>query len=257
MSMEITLPTGLRGNIREIGVVEENILSDPKLARSGKNLHKVLENCWLETLDDGIYNFGDKNIDIPQLLQGDSMVYLIKLRIETYGPEFYFDVNCPHCGEKISWDLDLNDFLEIQTKQLPAESLRIINEESGIFSTILPRCGKKVTFHLMTLRDEMRFPQIRRQYSDKLSSTLLDLSINSVEGIENQKAFFGLQPYPPNFEGEKIICSSSDASWIREEMEEVNCGLITEFDVACSQHGEVPVELPFRDNFFLPKRRRR
>ncbi len=94
MSMEITLPTGLRGNIRELGVMEENLLSDPKLARTGKNLHKVLENCWLETLDSGIYNFEDKNIDILQLLQGDSMVYLIKLRIETYGPEFYFDVNC-------------------------------------------------------------------------------------------------------------------------------------------------------------------
>ncbi len=257
MSVEITLPTGLSGSIRELGVIEENLLSDPKLARTGKNLHKVLENCWLETLDPGIYNFGDKPFDVLQLLQGDSMVYLIKLRIETYGPEFVFDVNCPHCGQKIPWELDLNEFLEVQTKELPEESARIIKEENGMFETVLPRSEKKVTFRLMNLRDEMRFPHLRRQSSDKLSSTLLDLSINAIDGVENKKAFLGLLPYPKNHEGEKLVCSSSDAQWIREEMEEVNCGLMTQFDVECMQHGEVPVELPFRDNFFLPKRHRR
>jgi len=257
MPMEITLPTGLRGNIRELGVIEENILSDPRLARSGKNLHKVLENCWLETLEPSIYNFNEGKFDARLLLQGDALVYLVKLRIETYGPEFLFDVNCPECGAKIAWELDLNEFLEVKTKELPAESRRIIEEEGGIFEMTLPKSGHKVKFKLMTLYDELRFPQIRRESHDVMSSKLLDLSIVAIDGVEHRRAFLGLEGYPRGYEGEPKVMSSMDATAIREEMEEVNGGLITTFEVECVTHGEVTVDLPFRDNFLLPKKRRR
>jgi hypothetical protein len=90
-----------------------------------------------------------------------------------------------------------------------------------------------------------------------MSSSLLDLAIFEIEGVEHKRAFLGLEGYPRGYDGDTSVMSSADASFLRDEMEEVNGGLITTFDVECVTHGEVAVDLPFRDNFLLPKRRRR
>ena len=258
MPTEITLPSGLCGSIKELGIREENILTDPKQARSGKNLHRVLESCWEETLDPGIYNFGEKGFIIQNLLQGDGMALLIYLRIVSYGPEFFFDVNCPVCGQRIPWELDLNDFMEQKVKPLSEESKKIIRENNGLFECVLPTCKRKVVFRLMTLREEMRFPEIRRESFDQLSSTLLNMVVQSVEGIDRQRAFFGMESYPlKDYDGPTDVLTSRDASFLRDEMEEVGCGVFTTIDVECLDHGEVRVDLPFRENFLLPKRRKR
>jgi len=256
MPTEIALPSGLRGTIRELGVREENILSDPKLARNGKNLHRVLENCWEETLDPGIYKFEDDKIDPGALLQGDALVYLVNLRIATYGEEFIFDINCPACGVKIPWELNLREYLEMNIKPLPEESKSIL-KAGGLFEFVLPKCGRKVKFGLVTLNDELRFPQVRRQSPDRLSSILLDLSVKEIEGIEFKRAFLGSEPWSKREGVVPEYMLSSDANDLRNEMEEVNGGLITQFEVECVTHGEVSVELPFQNNFFLPKKLKR
>jgi hypothetical protein len=252
--MEVVLPSTMSGVIRELGVQEENLLADPKLARSGKNLHAIFKNCWVETRNAGPYKFGESGFDPELLLQGDGMALFTLLRIETYGPAYAFDVNCAYCGTRIPWEIDLAEFLKENTKTLPAASIEILKKD-GIFSTVLPKCKRKTNYRLLTMKDELRFPTVRRESADKLSSTILDFSVLDFDGVKSKRAFLGLEPYP---KGEpKEYLSSADATWLRQEMDENNCGLVTRIHVECGRCGEVPVDLPFREDFLAPKRSRK
>jgi hypothetical protein len=251
---EALLPSGLAGTIREITVEEENLLANPKLARTGRNLQRVFEECWTHTTDAGPYEFPDGRLVADQLLQGDSLVLLVLLRIESYGPEYSFDVNCPHCGQRIPWEVDLVEFLRDQTRPMPEESRIILREKGGIFDAVFPRCGKAYKFRLLRGLDERKFPRIRRHNREQLSATLIDISLHEVEGVRFKRAFLGLEPYPKDTpEEDRVIMSSGDANYFRRHSDEVNCGLETTFEVECPDHGEVRVELPFREDFLLPK----
>lgn len=252
MSLAI-LPTGLSGEIREIDIGDENVLADPRHVRSGQNVHKLFRNCWLSTDDHGIYQFENGKLDPDKLLQGDSLVLLVKLRIESHGSHYEFDVNCPRrmCGILIPWELELDEYLEINTKKLPKDSRSVLMEKDGVFESVFPKCGRQYKFKLLRGKDERRFPAIRRKDSKTLASTLLNLQLLSVEGIDNRRAFLKLDKYPEDAE-EKPTLSSSDANWFRQHSEEVDCGLETAFEVECPDCGEVKVELPFLDEFLLP-----
>ena len=249
----VTLPTSLSGEIREIDIGDENALADRRLVRSGRNVQEIFKNCWLSTADPGIYRFENGKLDPDQLLQGDSLTLLVELRIESHGSRYEFDVNCPRrgCGLLIPWELDLREYLEINAKKLPDESRIILTEKDGIFESVFPKCGRAYKFKLLRGKDERRFPVIRRKDAKRLSSTLVDLSLLSVEGITNKRAFLMLDKYPKDAE-ERPTLSSSDANWFRRHSDEVNCGLETSFEVECADCGEVKVELPFLDEFLLP-----
>lgn len=258
-----TLPTGLSGEIRELTVVEENVLADRKLVRSGRNVQNIFKSCWLRTEDQSIYDFKDGELDPDQLLQGDSLALLVYLRMETQtDPEtgepapYDFDVNCSRCGGRIPWTIEFKDFLETNVKKLPPESRRIILEEGGEFASKFPKCGRAYKFRLLRGKDERRFPAIRRRDSDRLASKLIELSLIDVEGITNKRAFLGIEPYPKEAEDRPIL-SSADANWFRRHSDEVNCGLETTFHIECMDCGEVPVELPFLESFLLPEIARR
>jgi hypothetical protein len=247
-----TFPSGLEGEIRELSITEENLLANQSLARKGENVHQVFGNCWLKTINAVHYDFGEDKFSPIKLLQGDGMYYLMLLRIESFGPRFEFDINCPMCGRKISWELDLNDFLAHQTKILPEESKRILREEKGLFHRKLPRCGRNVSFRLPTLKDEQKFPEIQTREKDRIASFLLDIVIQEIEGIVNKRSFLGIDPAMA--EG---VITSFDANWIRQELEVVNCGVETEFEIECPADGELTVNLPFRGDFFFPRRHKK
>ena len=94
MAEIITCPTGLTGRIRGMKVREERILSDRKLAKSGGQVDELLAACWEETVDAGPYDFGEKDIDWGQVLQGDRFYALLRVRALTYGAEYAFAVSC-------------------------------------------------------------------------------------------------------------------------------------------------------------------
>lgn len=255
----ITLPSGLSGEIREIDIGDENILANPRLVRSGRNLQQIFKDCWLRTDDPGVYAFTDGALDPDQLLQGDSLALLVWLRMETQADPgtgdplpYDFDVNCPRCGVRIPWTIDLKDFLETNSRPLPGESRRVLLEDGGVFRSAFPKCGREYGFKLLRGVDERRFPAIRRRDSAKLASTLINLSLIDVEGIDNKRAFLRLEEYPKDAV-EKPVLSSADANWFRRHSDEVNCGLETSFDIECVDCGEVKVELPFLESFLLPE----
>ena len=107
MAEIITCPTGLTGRIRGMKVREERVLSDRKLAKSGGQGDELLAACWEETVDAGPYDFGEKDIDWGQVLQGDRFYALLRVRALTYGAEYAFAVSCQSeaCRARIEWEL--------------------------------------------------------------------------------------------------------------------------------------------------------
>lgn len=83
MSEIITCPSGLKGSIRATLVREERILADRKRAKAGGQVDELLSVCWVETLEAGPYDFGDKVIDWGKVLQGDRFFTLLKIRALT------------------------------------------------------------------------------------------------------------------------------------------------------------------------------
>lgn len=110
----ITCPSGLKGSIRAMLVREERILADRKLAKAGGQVDELLSACWVETLEAGPYDFGDKVIDWGKVLQGDRFFALLKIRALTYGAKYAFSVPCQNdaCRARIEWELDLNELLQ-------------------------------------------------------------------------------------------------------------------------------------------------
>lgn len=250
---EVALPSGLRGIAREISVGEENMLSDPQLARQGRNVQKLFASCWLETLDPSVYKF-DASFDPDQLLQGDSLVLLVELRILSHGAQYGFDVNCPRCKTRIPWEVNLREFLEENMKALPDESREILLNKDGVFESTFPRTGRDYKFKLLRGSDERKFPAIRRRDTRSLVSTLIDLQLIEVAGVRYKRAFLGIEPYPKDTpEEERVIMPSADSNYFRRHSDAVNCGLETSFEVLCVDCGEVKVELPFLESFLLPK----
>lgn len=250
---DVTLPSGLSGEIREISVGEENDLSDPRLARNGRNVAKLFSSCWLNTLEPAIYQFADGVLDPDQLLQGDSLALLVNLRIETHGAMYEFDVKCPECKSRIPWEVDLKEFLEINSKKLPEESAEIIRNKGGVFEAVFPKCERAYKFKLIRGSDERTFPAIRRRDAKRLASKLIDISLLEVDGIRYKRSFLKMEPYPKDTpEEERLTMGSGDANFFRRHSDEVNCGLETSFEIVCVDCGEVKVELPFLESFLMP-----
>ena len=179
MSEIITCPSGLSGRIRGMKVREERILSGRKLAKSGGQVDELLAACWEETLESGPYDFGDKDIDWGQVLQGDRFYALLQIRARTYGPEYAFAVNCQSdgCRTRIEWEINLPD---LPFRALSEESLAAF-ADGNRFETVLPDSVKRVWFRLLTGADERKLPQLKRRAGDKLLSAMLAFRVNEVE----------------------------------------------------------------------------
>jgi len=240
MTEIITCPSGLSGRIRGMKVREERILSDRKLARTGGQVDKLLSACWEETLDAGIYDFGDKNMDWGKVLQGDRYYVLLQIRSLTYGPDYVFSTNCQSesCRSRIDWELDLND---LPVKELSQESKDAFLDDNR-FHTILPNSNTKIWFGLMIGEVERKLPRIRKNAEGRMLSAILSLRIKEIEGVElrDKRKFI-----------EEL--SMNDANFLMTEFDRVDCGVETAIEIECQECFAIQeIELPFGETFFMP-----
>ncbi len=244
MSEIITCPTGLTGRIRGMKVREERILADRKLAKAGGQVDELLAACWQETIDPGPYDFGDKDIDWGQVLQGDRFAALLKIRAITYGPEYAFAVTCQNdgCRARIEWELDLCD---LPCRPLSDES-RAAFLDGNRFETVLPDAGKRLWFRLMTGADERKLPQLRRGAGDRLLSAMLAFRVVEVEGVEPRDRRRFIEDL-----------TMRDADFLVDEFDRVDCGVDTAIEIECPEcFATQDVDLPFDRTFFMPGKER-
>lgn len=248
-TMEITTPSGLTGEIRNLKIQEGNVLADRKIAKSGKLVDEILKRCWVTTRDRGLLNY-DHNKDgtVPEwdkVLSGDRIYAFIQVRILTFPDTDYdFQIRCvgPSCGESFGWTVNLN---ELPVKKLSDASAKIYlagNKFSGKLAD-----GTGFTYRLMRGVDERNASKKLTEHPDQRLTVSLASRITAIEGVADQD----IGDYLGNLDMPESLS-------ILDLLEENDCGLETGIEVECPHclH-EFEADIPFSGDFFFPKPKRK
>jgi len=198
---------------------EEDILSNQSYIQKGTVLDKLVQSLIVS------------KIDYDDIIVGDKNAIMIAARVLGYGKEYSFTYD----GE--SYDIDLS---VLDNKELD-ESLfkQGINE----FDFTLPHSGTKVTFKLLTHKDEKKISaeleglkKINKDNSSELT-TRLKYIITSVEGTRETKT---IREFVDNY----LLARDSRAlrDYIRKIQPDVNMNFTT--------NGGEEVAIPININFF-------
>lgn len=242
--MEITCPSGLRGRIRKMtGKEQGQLLSrvgggkgGRKRGRGGDRMDKLLAACWEETLEQGVYRWGDGKPDWPNVLSGDRYYTLLKIRQKTYGSRYSFKARCgePACRASFNWGMNLED---LEVRELPKESKEIV-VNGGSFVLALPD-EQEAEFHLQRGSDEGRFGGD----VDPLTAAIMTRLVR-IGDVKDPKKLTALV--------EETDADVLDLLW--SEMEAADCGVETSFEVECPEcGGETTIVLPLDRTFFMPR----
>lgn len=242
--MEITCPSGLRGRIRKLKVKEQGQL----LARVGggkgrrrndDRMDGLLDACWEETLDPGPYRFPSGRPVWQDVITGDRYYVFLKIREATFGAEYEFRVQCSRCRSSFYWKLNLGD---LEVKELPEEGRgHLVTGEP--FEVELPG-GDVVKFHIPRGKHEGAG---QSHGLDRLSGSVL-ARLDSIGDATDRKQMAEVL-------GELGL---DELDLLLEEMEKVDGGVETSFEVLCPEcEWESTIVLPFDRTFFMPKAGRR
>jgi hypothetical protein len=165
---------GQQGNVKVeyMTATDENILTSPNLIKSGKVIDMLLERKIKEC-----------PVAFEQLLVGDRNAIMIWLRATGYGEMYPVKLTDPGSGVEFEYEVDLST---LKTKELPED---VEPDERGEFNFVLPRCGKKIKFKLLTVGDEKsiitRSEKYEKATKSQISNNLtyrLQAQIKEVEG---------------------------------------------------------------------------
>ena len=149
------LPSGTELELREMTGAEEELLTNQRLIRSGEAINQVLRNCFVR--------LGEKTdpdlAEVMNLLSGDRLFALVRLRQISLGDEVELELSCPNSACRMSNFVTINlEDLKVtpygEEKRLA--SLREPNISSAMLIRILDIDGKapsKKSLAEMSMRD--------------------------------------------------------------------------------------------------------
>lgn len=245
MSM-IVCPSGLQGEIRGLKGKEGKLLSERSAARAGAMFEHLLANCWLATIDPGVYDVPiGSPLDWSKVLVADRFYTLLQIRALTFGGEYAFAVQCASaaCRHRFEWTLDLNTLPVTALSEEARATFRAGNR----FETRLPHDGRRIWFRLLTGADEARAAAALKNGREGMLMTALAMRILEVEGVaEHDKRRF------------LDDIEMADAAALLDQFDAVDGGVETGLQVECPACLAVQdVQLPFERGFFLPTSRAR
>lgn len=216
------LPSGEEIELREMTGAEEELLTNQRLIRSGDAVNQVLANC--------IVRIGE-NEDISaklilDMLSGDRLFTLVKLRQISLGDEVELDLTCPNaaCRTKNSVTINIDD--------LPVTPYG--EEREFVFS--LPASGAKVRFGYLDGHKEKRLAQIEEP---SISSAMM-IRILDIDGSNPSKKALNEM-------------SMRDRSALRQEMLRVDAGIETAIELDCDSCGmAIRTRLEAEPSFLFP-----
>lgn len=242
--MRIQLPNGLLdgadlfnwATIDELRGKQQNYLADRSLITNNiGHIPKILQDMILslETAE-GIKWQGKMEEAVYKLPSGDIETVLVKIREKTFGPRYFHEALCSHCGHHHK-----NMCLDLSTLAIdPMPVQELINPHK----ILLPKSGLEVTVRPQFLKDLFALVSIANGEQGKLVTEGMRLSIKAVNGDPNVK--------PEVLEG----LPSSDLYFLAEEIGKIKLeGTIdTKIDIECSAcHKEFSVKLNcFKPDFF-------
>ncbi len=220
-----TLPSGLEAELREMTGAEESLLTNRRLMKDGEAVNQVLRNC--------LVRLGDKTEiapkDVLDLLSGDRLFLLVRLRQISFGDAVDLSLTCPakDCGETTEVRVALDD-LEVTSYGV---------EREFIFE--FPRTKKPVVFTLLDGHMEKRLASLK---DPNLHSAML-MRVKEIDGKAPNKNSLAELP-------------AFDLNALREEMQRVDGGIDTSIHTVCSSCGaRIVTRLEAEPPFLFPNLR--
>ena len=201
---------------------EEDILTNQSYIKNGTVLDKLLKSLIIS------------KIDYSQLLIGDKNAIMVAARILGYGANYKFTY------EEEEHTIDLS---KLENKEIDKE---LFKSKTNEFDFTLPHSGNKVTFKLLTHKDEQDskreldgLKKINKNASPELTTRLKHI-IQSINGETDKK---DIRDFVDNY----LLARDSRA--LREYINEIQ----PDVDLTFFPEGnEVGVSIPIGVNFFWP-----
>lgn len=243
--VQVECPSGLVVQVRGLKTKEANLLADRQAFKQGQVFDRLLDSCWLQTLDAGPYTFStpDQRPDWGKAHVGDRLVTLLGIRSATFGDVYAFGLQCKDqaCRERFEWEIKLS---ELPRKPLSEDARNALRGDGTLITEVN---GRKVRFRLLTGADEAKNARVLRLQRDRLMLAALSIRIVGIEGVKSEEKL----KYLENLE-------LQEATALLEALDEQDGGIETEIRVECPMCGLVQEErLPFGATFFLPRKTRK
>lgn len=216
------LPSGAEIELREMTGTEEELLTNQRLIRSGDAVNQVLANC--------IVRMGESeeisSKDVLDMLSGDRLFTLVRLRQMSLGDEVELDPVCPNtaCRAKNHIVVNLNDLVVTPYG------------EDREFVFTLPASGSKVRFVHLDGHAEKRLAQMQEpSISAAMMIRIVDINGN-----------------PPSKKALNEM-SMRDRGALRTDMLRVDAGIDTTIELDCESCGmRIRTKLEAEPSFLFP-----
>jgi len=224
-----TMPSGQEVELRELTGVEESLITNRRLMQNGEGVDKVLFNC--------IVRIGDREAltqeDIMNLLSGDRMFVLVRLREISIGNEVELILTCPNanCGEEELVGVNIE---ELKVTPYGPEREHTIK---------LPRSGETVRYRLLDGKMERRLSDLQRQDKNMSIHAALLMRIIDVDG----------KP-PTKMTTAQMV--SADLNALRHDIQRHEGGIDTQVRANCPVCGaKIVTRLEAEPTFLFPEAR--
>lgn len=217
--------------VEYLTAMDESIISAPNIS-SGNKLIDILLSRKVK----------DLGFSTEDLLIGDRTALMVFLRVTAFGEQY----------TQLVYSQKENDFVEatIDLSTLKQKKLTVRPDENGEFEYILPKSNKKVTFTLLTGKDEeivdIRDVEFKKRDPDGVSNRLmfvLEQQVKSIDGDRDKIRISNVLKKLP------II----DTRSLRKYINDITPGLDFK-TTARTQGGEsLDTFLRFGSNFFWPE----
>lgn len=219
------LPSGSEIVLKEMTGIEEELLTNQRLIRSGDAVNQVLRNC--------IVKLGDKETpsldDILSMLSGDRLFSLVRLRQISLGDDIDLELICPNqiCRKGCVVHVNIED-LEVSRYG-----------ERREFEFKLPGSGAVVRFAYLDGHKEKRLAAL----SEPTISSAMLIRIIDIDGKSPDKKTVGEM-------------SMRDRTALRGEMARVDAGIDTVIETDCEACGaRIRTRLEAESPFLFPGHR--
>jgi hypothetical protein len=217
--------------VEYLTAMDESVLSSPNISNGSKVIDILLKR-----------KVKDLGFDVEELNVGDRTTLMIYLRITAFGEDYNQLVYDPNQGDFVEATIDLS--------KLEQKKLLIKPDENGEFEFTLPNSDKKVTFTLLTGKDE-----------EIIDVRDIEQSKRDPDGISN-KIMITLEQQIKSIDGErsKINISNTlkklpilDTRALRKHIDEITPGIELKTTARTQGGGSLDTFLRFGSNFFYPE----
>jgi hypothetical protein len=224
--------------IVEMTPTEEHILYDKKRIREGTVVDDLIQACMY-----------DKTVNVNNLLGGDRDALFFILRMESFDPQYKFDVACPKCDlkQEVVYQMDR----DLKFKLFDIKEVEQSEPFANRFKFKLPKTGFVVEYKYATVGDNKKMAKDKQDRKKENADPRLDVvyellgTIVSINGVTDRGDIAKALRHMP----------SRDTMALRKHISKTEPGVDTTYDFKCRDADcghEEKSTIPLEASFFFP-----